>query len=41
MCTNRQDYLLLSSNLNTTLELIILLDYDTTPTMFHKSSQLN
>lgn len=33
--------MLLSSNLNTTLELITLLDYDTTPTMFHKSSHLN
>lgn len=33
--------ILLSSNLNITLELIIFLDYDTTPTMFHKSPQLN
>lgn len=32
---------ILSSNLNITLELIIFLDYDTTPTMFHKSPQLN
>ena len=42
MCTNWPGLsMLLSSNLNTTLELITLLDYDTTLTMFHKSSQFN